>query len=53
MDAYLIDYSTDYFLIEGKGPITDNLGLTGGYEILGSDDGTKGFQTPLATGHKG
>ena len=26
--------------------------LTLGYEVLGSDDGKKGFATPLATGHK-
>ena len=46
-----VDYSADYYAAElnldAKG-----FKLTGGYELLGSDDGVKAFQTPLATLHK-
>lgn len=45
------DYSADYYLLEAKATLA-TVALTGGYEVLGSDAGTKGFQTPLATGHK-
>ena len=47
-----VSYSTDYLLIEAKGNFGEKFNLTAGYEVLGSDDGIKGFQTPLATGHK-
>ena len=43
-------YSADYILLEGVA----NLGQFNtklGYELLGSDDGTVGFATPLATLH--
>jgi hypothetical protein len=46
-----IDYQADYLLAElelGFKPIS----LTLGYEVLGSDNGSKGFTTPLATLHK-
>ncbi|BFM10240.1 hypothetical protein R50072_03930 [Simiduia litorea] len=46
------EYSTDYYLLEAKGALAESFNWTVGYEVLGSDDGTKGFQTPLATGHK-
>ena len=45
------DFDTDYTLAEagiGVSGITVKLG----YEVLGSDDGNKGFATPLATLHK-
>lgn len=45
-----VDYSTDYLLGEAVlslGRFTTTLG----YEVLGSDDGVKGFTTPLATLH--
>lgn len=44
------EYSTDYMLADLKGS-HGIFGWNVGYEILGSDDGSKGFQTPLATGH--
>ncbi|MDN3638349.1 alginate export family protein [Simiduia curdlanivorans] len=46
------EYSTDYYLLEAKGVLAEKFNWTVGYEVLGSDDGAKGFQTPLATGHK-
>lgn len=45
-----LHYDADYWLGElslASAPLT----LTGGYEVLGSDDGV-GFKTPLATLHK-
>jgi hypothetical protein len=44
-------FDTDYLFVEG------GIGISGitaklGYEILGSDNGQKGFATPLATLHK-
>lgn len=45
-----LDYDADYWLAEfslASAPLT----VTGGYEVLGSDDGV-GFKTPLATLHK-
>lgn len=45
------DYDTDYYLVEG-GVVVNGITLKAGYEVLGSDDGMKGFQTPLATLHK-
>lgn len=44
------DFSADYLLAElgfGFKPLT----ITLGYEVLGSDDGLYGLQTPLATKH--
>ncbi|AFV00169.1 alginate export family protein [Simiduia agarivorans] len=46
-----VDYSTDYLLLEASGDF-NVVTATVGAEILGSDGGVKGFQTPLATGHK-
>lgn len=46
-----LDYSAPYYLLEAAfkvNPVT----ITAGYEVLGSDDGTAGFRTPLATLHK-
>ena len=45
------DYNADYFL--GEGSITfAGFTLRGQHEVLGSDEGFQGFQTPLATAHK-
>lgn len=46
-----VDYSALYYLADvtaNAGPVALNLG----YEVLGSDDGKRAFQTPLATLHK-
>ena len=46
-----VSYDADYLNGEAGfaiGPV----GLKGGYELLGSDDGAAAFQTPLATLHK-
>lgn len=46
-----VSYSADY--INGEaGLAVGPVGLKGGYELLGSDDGIAAFQTPLATLHK-
>lgn len=45
------DYSADYIAAELGGSFA-GFGLKVGYEELGSDGGTAGFQTPLATLHK-
>ncbi|HMP84376.1 MAG TPA: alginate export family protein [Verrucomicrobiota bacterium] len=45
-----IDYSASYVCLEA-GADYGIFNLGGGYELLGSDDGTKGFATPLATLH--
>ena len=47
-----IDYSANYVLAEAtlRKPKVASVGV--GYELLGSDDGTAAFQTPLATAHK-
>lgn len=47
-------YDAIYVLAEGKLKFKDSPGtfITGGFEMLGSDDGTFAFRTPLATGHK-
>ena len=44
-------FDTDYLLLEGGATFS---GITAklGYELLGSDDGQRGFATPLATLHK-
>ena len=41
----------DYMFLEG-GVVVSGVTLKLGYEVLGSDDATFGFSTPLATGHK-
>lgn len=49
-----LDYSADYTLAEITGSIpagSAKIHLTGGYEVLGSDEGTAAFITPLATLH--
>jgi len=46
-----VDYSALYYLAELTADLSA-VNLTLGYEVLGSDDGKKGFATPLATGHK-
>ncbi len=43
-------FDADYFRVEGSGT-TKGITLGGGYELLGSDGGAKGFTTPLATAH--
>ena len=45
-----ISYHANYYTAELGGDY-ERFNLTGGYEVLGSDDGTKGFSTPLATLH--
>jgi hypothetical protein len=45
------DYDADYLTAEAMF-ITPAFGLGAGYELLGSDDSIKAFQTPLATLHK-
>ncbi len=44
------DYTADYGFLEA-GLRYGRLTFKAGYEVLGSDDGTYGFQTPLATKH--
>ena len=47
-----VDYDALYYTID-LGWATPDFGTIGaGYEVLGSDDGDFGFQTPLATLHK-
>lgn len=43
-------YDADYTFLEG-GVAVGGVTIKGGYEVLGSDNGTIGFQTPLATKH--
>lgn len=45
-----VDYAADYYVAELGGEYR-MLNAGAGYEVLGSDDGTKGFATPLATLH--
>jgi len=45
------EFDTDYFFAEG-GAVLNGITAKIGYEVLGSDDGQMGFQTPLATLHK-
>lgn len=45
-----VDYRADYFRGE-LGGVLAGFNLKAGYELLGSDDGAAGFQTPLATLH--
>lgn len=44
-------FDTDYIFLEG-GAVISGITAKLGYELLGSDDGQKGFATPLATLHK-
>ncbi|WP_075187628.1 alginate export family protein [Teredinibacter haidensis] len=44
-------YTADYFLADAAVKLS-KLSLNAGYEVLGSDEGNKGFITPLATLHK-
>ena len=48
------DKDADYYFLEG-GAVVSGFTLKAGYEVLGSDGGTYGFATPLATlhGHNG
>ncbi|MDM7860462.1 alginate export family protein [Alteromonas sp. ASW11-36] len=45
------DFNTDYLFAE-IGAVFSGVTAKVGYEVLGSDDGMMGFQTPLATLHK-
>lgn len=45
------EFDTDYLFLEG-GAVFNGITAKVGYEVLGSDDGQMGFQTPLATLHK-
>lgn len=45
------DFDTDYLFLEA-GLVVSGITAKLGYEVLGSDDGAAGFQTPLATLHK-
>ena len=45
------DFDTDYLFLEA-GVVVSGITAKVGYEVLGSDDGAFGFQTPLATLHK-
>jgi len=46
-----MDYDTSYINLEG-GLSLANITAKLGYELLGSDDGSAGFSTPLGTNHK-
>ncbi len=46
-----LKYKADYILAEMSYQV-DDVALTFGYEVLGSDSGDAAFITPLATGHK-
>lgn len=51
-DLGTVDYKADYYFAE-LSLVDEQMGHAGaGYEVLGSDGGKFGFQTPLATGHK-
>ena len=45
------DFDTDYLFAE-LGAVFSGVTAKLGYEVLGSDSGMMGFQTPLATLHK-
>lgn len=45
------DYSARFYSVQADIPVKP-VTLTLGYEVLGSDDGTAAFMTPLATLHK-
>jgi len=44
-------FDTEYLFLEG-GAVVSGITAKLGYELLGSDDGQRGFATPLATLHK-
>ncbi len=44
-------FDTEYLFLEG-GAVLNGITAKLGYELLGSDNGQKGFNTPLATLHK-
>jgi hypothetical protein len=44
-------FDTEYLFVEG-GAVVNGITVKIGYELLGSDNGQKGFATPLATLHK-
>ncbi|MBL4672137.1 MAG: alginate export family protein [Arenicella sp.] len=44
-------FDTEYLFLEG-GAVLNGITAKLGYELLGSDNGQKGFDTPLATLHK-
>lgn len=49
-----VDYRTDYSLLEAGAAYTSGVGVWSAKvarEVLGSDDGLQGFQTPYATKH--
>ena len=48
-DNQPLDYSADYWHATLGLETESNIRLAAGYELLGSDDGAIGFQTPLAT----
>ena len=47
-----VSYDAQYVAVEGTAKHRDFGGFSLGYELLGSDDGTARFVTPLATAHK-
>jgi len=47
-----LDYQAHYAMVDAKLAFKPVGALGGGYELLGSDDGTERFLTPLATAHK-
>jgi hypothetical protein len=50
-----LSYDANYYMVEGSVTLPASLpkgSIALGYEVLGSDDGKIGFQTPLATKHK-
>ena len=46
-----LDFDANYYSVATSFAL-DPVTLTAGYEVLGSDDGTAAFRTPLATLHK-
>jgi len=50
-DVSGVSKKAEYMLLEG-GVAVSGITVKLGYEVLGSDQGTYGFATPLATGHK-
>ncbi len=45
------DFDADYIFLEA-GAVVSGITIKAGYELLGSDDASYGFSTPLATLHK-
>jgi hypothetical protein len=50
-ESAAIDYDVDYLSLEA-GIVFNGITAKVGYEVLGSDNGSYGFSTPLATLHK-